>query len=287
MLISTQSSVLSRRLGCERTIEVLKNAGFDAIDFSSYGVNDILNDPSYKDYAKKLKKIADDNGIFFNQSHAPFPTSFFEEDKNRDIFDKIVKSLEFASILGAKNIIVHPKQHLTYVEGDNARILRDMNVKFYTSLIPYCKDLNITVCLENMYQIDKNRNVTPSTCSSIKEFKEYLDLIDSPYIAACLDTGHANMVEEDIPAFIKALGEKLVALHVHEAQGNWDFHRVPYVIGNIKWTEVINALKEINYKGNLTFEADNTLLRMPDDLLEPTAHFMAEIGKSMAKQFEN
>ena len=180
--------------------------------------------------------------------------------------------------------------YLKYIEDDNARILKEINMDFYRRLIPYCKDFNITVCLENMYQMKKvgeYYQVLPSTCSSPNEFEEYLDELNSPYMCACLDIGHANMLEHNIPDFIKTLGNKLVALHVHEAQGNWDFHRAPYIIGNTKWAEVLKALKDINYVGDFTFEADNTLLRMPDDLLEPTAVFMADIGRSMINKYNN
>ena len=168
MLLSTQSETLFRLLGYKEAIKVLKNAGFDAIDFSSF-TKELLEDSDYLLKAKEIKKVADDYGIFFNQAHAPFPTSFDETDKTEDTFNKIIKSMEIASKLGAKNIIVHPKQHLKYVENDNKRILKEMNVEFYTSLIPYCKDLNVTVCLENMYQMKKENGfyfVQPSTCSS-------------------------------------------------------------------------------------------------------------------------
>lgn len=288
MLLATQSDVLFKRVGYKKGIEIIKSAGFDAIDFSSFTAEFYEGDVIKK--AKEIREYADLVGITFNQAHSPFPTSFFEEDKNSDVFEKTVKAIEVASILGVKNIIVHPKQHLKYIENDNPAILKNMNVDFYRSLIPYCKKFNVTVCLENMYQMYKENDiwrVTPSTCSSPQEFKEYLDLIDSPYICACLDIGHANMLEHNIPEFIKTLGEKLVALHVHEAQGNWDFHRAPYIIGNTKWAEVLKALKDINYTGDLTFEADNTLLRMPNDLLEPTAVFMAKIGRSMINQYNN
>ncbi len=287
MLLSTQSDVLFKRSGFKKAIEIIKKSGFDAIDFSSF-TDELFATENMLLKAKEIKKVADDNGIIFNQAHSPFPTSFFEEDKNKNTFEKTVKAMEFASCLGVKNIIVHPNQHLKYIEGNNARILKEINMDFYNSLIPYCKNFNITVCLENMFQMHKKNDtwcVTPSTCSSPNEFKEYLDELNSPYMCACLDIGHANLLEHNIPDFIKTLGDKLVALHVHEAQGNWDFHRAPYIIGNTKWAEVLKALKDVNYTGDLTFEADNTLLRMPDDLLEPTAVFMAKIGRSMINQY--
>ncbi len=154
MLISTQSDILFKRLGYEKAIAVLKSAGFDAIDFSSFD-NEFFQIENHREYAKQVKKVADDFGIIFNQAHSPFPTSFDSPEQNKNIFEKTIKSMEFASLLGVKNIIVHPNQHLTYVEEGNPEKLKDMNVAFYRSIIPYCKDFNITVCLENMFQVKK------------------------------------------------------------------------------------------------------------------------------------
>jgi hypothetical protein len=44
------------------------------------------------------------------------------------MFDTIVQSMEIASILGAKVIIVHPKQHMQY--AGHAHTLRQINIDF-------------------------------------------------------------------------------------------------------------------------------------------------------------
>lgn len=293
MKLSTQTDVMAKRLGEEQSITALATAGYDAIDISCFEMFDKnsvspKNLPTYKEYAKKLKSIADDAGVYFNQAHAPFPSSRLgDEEFDKYAYEAIIRSMEFCAIAGVRNIVVHPKHHLTYNEGDNARILKDINVEFYNSLIPYCKDFGITVCLENMWQYDKDRKIIPSACSSLKEFNEYLDLIDSPYVQGCIDIGHATLTGENIPEFINGLGKRLKALHVHDALGNWDFHRAPYMIGGTDWAQVMKALKEADYEGELTFEADNTLIHVSDDLLMPTAEYMVKIGRSLIKMFDN
>ncbi len=293
MKLSTQTDVFAKKFGEEKAIELLAKVGYDAIDLSCFDMTHKdaptpKNTSKYKAYAKKLKQIATDNGVYFNQAHAPFPSSKPDEfvDFNKDIFEQIVRSMEICAIAGVRNIVIHPKQHLTYRESGNPEKLKEINLEFYNSLIPYAKDLNICICTENMWQYDESRTIVHSTCASPEEFKEYIAMIDSPYLKGCLDVGHAFLVNEDIPNFIKVLGNDLKALHVHDTGYNEDLHRLPYTCGGIDWEKLMKALAEINYDGELTFEADNTLIRMPDEMLIPTAKYMVEMGRYLIKQFE-
>ncbi len=275
------------RLGEKRAIETVIASGFDAIDLSCFEMFDESTpkmQSNYKEYARELLALTEGTGVYFNQAHAPFPSSQADEAFTKKAFDCIVRSMEFASLVGVRNIVVHPKQHLKY--KDNAAYLKEQNLEFYTSLIPYCKDLNITVCAENMWQTGENGIITYSTCASPAEFVEYIDMLNSPYIKACLDIGHAFLVNEDIPSFIHALGDRLVALHTHDTGCNWDMHILPHSINAIKWDDVLRALAEIDYKGELTLEADNTLAHMPNELLPTTSKFMADVTRNMAKHFE-
>ena len=49
----------------------------------------------------------------------------------------------------------------------------------------------------------------------------------------------------------------------------------------------MKALAEIDYQGDLTFEADNFMDNKPDILLPDCAKLMAKTGKYLVSQFEN
>ena len=289
MKLSTQTEFYTERLGIEKTVELLAKSGFDAADYSCFDMrtnkDSALLQPDYKEYAKRVKELAERNGIVFNQAHAPYPSSLADEEFTADIFKKIVRSMEFASLLGAKNIVVHPKQHLKY--GNNIQALKEINLEFYNSLIPYCKEYNITVCIENMWQYTETRQITYSVCATCDEFREYIKMLNSPYIKGCLDIGHANLVESDIPHFISVLGDELVALHVHDAAYNADTHIVPYsLMGSEYWENIMKALADSGYAGDLTFEANRTIAHLPDALTPSGAKFMADVGKYLVSRFE-
>lgn len=284
MKLSSTTDKLQEKFGIYKAVDILSEAGYDAIDFSQF--NEEIYASTYgKEYYTELRKYAEDKGLFFNQSHAPFSSSFTDEEKTAKRFDEIVTAIKRASYLGVKNIIVHPCQHLKYDVEGNPEKLFEYNMEFYKKLIPYCEEYNIRVALENMWQY--TGMINHSTCSRPEEFVRYVDELNNDSFVACLDIGHAALVREDIGDFIKALGNKrLQCLHVHDVDGTNDSHTLPY-FGSINWEKVMKALAEIDYKGELTFEADSFMDNKPDILLPDCAKLMAKTGKHLVSQFEN
>lgn len=283
MKLSTTTGRFHRIFGFEKAIDYLAEAGYDALDFSQFD-KEIYSVDYGKEYYTEIKKYAEDKGLFFNQSHAPFGSSFEDEERTQKRFDEIVTAIKRASYLGVKNIIVHPCQHLKYdVEGNPERLF-EYNMEFYKKLIPYCEEYGIKVALENMWQ--HTGMINHSTCSRPEEFIRYVDELNNDCFVACLDIGHAALVREDPDEFIKKLGNKrLQCLHVHDVDGADDSHTLPF-FGVVNWEKVMKALAEIDYKGDLTFEADYFMNDKPDVLLPECAKLMAKTGKHLIFRYE-
>lgn len=284
MKLSTTTDKLQVTFGFEKAIDYLAEAGYDAIDFSQFN-EDIYEGDFSKDYFVEIKKYAEDKGLFFNQSHAPYGSSFVDEERTAKRFLEIVTAIKRASYLGVKNIIVHPCQHLKYDIEGNPEKLFEYNMNFYTKLIPYCEEYGIRVALENMWQ--HTGMINHSTCSRPDEFIKYVDALNNDCFVACLDIGHASLVREDVTDFIKKLGSKrLQCLHVHDVDGTNDSHTLPFY-GVVNWEKVMKALADIDYKGDLTFEADSFMNNKPDVLLPECSKLMAKTGKYLVSKFEN
>ena len=287
--VSTTTWVLDTRLGYKNAIKVLKQAGFNTYDLKLYAnVSDsaeFLASENYRQNALDFKNFADSLGISCNQAHAPYPSSDEDETKTLEIFDLIVRSMEVASILGAKIIVVHPMQHLNYAE--NQRELFKLNVEFYKSLIPYAKKFGIKIATENMWQLNLPTKVpTDSVCSRSWEFCELIDAIDSDYLVGCLDIGHASLMNADIPEFIRKMGNKrLLALHIHDTDLKSDSHTLPFT-QKINFEPILKALGEIDYKGDVTFEAGHFFKRFPDELLLPAARLLCDTGNYLADKID-
>ena len=289
MLLSTQTAGLQDRYGYEKAIEMLAKAGYDAYDMSFFhplGENDELYKENFREYAKTLRRHADRLGIVCNQAHAPFPSSTGDPAKDALIFDSIVRSMEAASILGAYCIIVHPKQHMQY--RGNEQKLKEINCQFYKSLIPYCEKFGIRVAVENMWQMNPigRKTIVNSTCARVEEFCEYIDMLDSEWIVACLDIGHVSLCGEDMATMIRGLGGKrLKALHVHDTDGYRDLHTLPFMSEN-DFSLIMRLLAEIGYEGDLTFEADHFFHGFPKEMHQDVADFMQKTGRQLIRMMK-
>lgn len=286
MLLSTQTLLLAEKLGEKEAIRIIKQAGFDAYDMSLFKMKSddyYLNGNNYLSEAKALRKYADSLGIVCNQSHAPFPSSVGDKEKDKATFKKIVRAMEIAAVLGAKSIVVHPKQHLRYAEHPDE--LFNMNMEFYNRLIPYAEKFGIKIATENMWQRNNGaKSVTDSTCSRAWEFCKYIDTVNSKWLVGCLDIGHTSLVGADTAEFIRNMGnERLQALHVHDTDFISDLHTLPFT-QKIDYIAVCKALKEINYKGDITFEADEFLRKFPVDFLPEASEFMCKVGRRIIKE---
>ncbi|MBO5883729.1 MAG: sugar phosphate isomerase/epimerase [Clostridia bacterium] len=286
MRLSTNTTdYLAKHRGVEEVISMIAKAGFDAFDLSLEKADIWGDDPI--GFANKVKEASLKYGIPCNQSHAPFPSSVGDEEKDEEIFKSIVTAMEIASIAGADVIVVHPKQHLKYAEAGNPEKLKAMNLEFYKRLVPYCEKFNIKVAAENMWQFDDNKVIIDSTCASSEEFCEYIDMIDSPYIVGCLDLGHVALVRRDLPEMIRRMGNSRIrALHVHDNDLIRDNHVIPYT-RNMTYYDTTTAFADIGYDGDFTFEADAFFAKLPPPLLQDGLNFAHAVGRFMIAEIES
>lgn len=287
MLISSTTS-LFKPLNDKASLKMLSSCGFKAFDMSFHRMFENpdyeMNLDSYEEYMKELRSYADSLGIFCNQAHAPYASSKGDlGDEKR--FEKILRAIHGASILGAKMIVVHPMHHIPYNKGKNPKILKEMNKEFYSRLIPYAENFNIKIGIENMWQYHKGR-IWHSTCSNAEEFVDYIDMMDSEWIVGCLDIGHIALVNGNIPETIKKLGSRLYGLHIHDNDFTCDNHSLPYS-EKINFEEFISALAEIGYQGDFTFEVQFDKKKLPAELYPDATKYLYKIGEMCVNNFLN
>jgi sugar phosphate isomerase/epimerase len=165
-------------------------------------------------------------------------------------------------------------------------------MEFYRSLIPLCKEYNVKVGIENMFQRELLRGqLSFDTCNQIPEFVRYIDTLDSEYMVACLDIGHVGLPVRDDEAwdFIRALGhDRLQSLHVHDNNYRSDSHSLPY-FGKIDWNEVTKALGEIDYQGHFTYEIDIGGFMSPfmnDEFALTAVRYAHDVGRNLCALVE-
>lgn len=278
MKLSVELYTLAQRFGDFKAIEIAKKAGFDAIDYSYYydkNCEAVLGD-GYKEYAQKIREHLDNVGMLCNQAHEPFSFRYgMEKSLDEQNYLWLIRSMESASILGAKNIIVHS---ITVPEGVN---FEEYNIEYYKSLIPYCEKFGIRVAVENLFIRDKKRNTFGRKLGSPAELNGILEKINSPWIVACVDIGHAALTGYEPEDFIKDVNPGVLkALHVQDNDYLDDRHILPYT-GKLNWEAIMQSLKKAEYTGDLTLEIIKFLNKFPDELLPEAMAFAASVGKHL------
>ena len=284
MKISTALYSFAQRFGDFRAVEILKEIGFDAIDYSYYSDNEceeVLGD-GYREYAQKLRAHLDKVGIVCNQAHAPISLRYTmgkEEFEQKRLW--IARSIESAAILGAKCIVVH-----SLVVPDKEVDFEEYNIEFYKSFIPYCEKFGIQMAVENMFRRDRKRNKIVKRIGSPEELNHIIEKINSPWVVACVDTGHASLTGYEPEEFIEGMSaDVLKALHIQDTDYIDDRHYLPFT-GKLNWEATMRALKKIGYTGDLTFEVGRFLEGFPDDLIIEATKFMYLIGKHLVSIYD-
>lgn len=288
MKISTEINSTSRIVGEERAVELIAKAGFDCWDFSMFKMcrwhwgknapvdeDHPLKQDNYLQFARRLKQIGLDNGIVCNQSHAPFPSV-------EPIISKYLKrAIECTAEAGGKICIIHPESSVSL----------ERNTEMYLELLPFAKEHGVKIATENMWGWTRENGLdqaSPVACSIPESFNAQLDAVNDEDFIACLDIGHAEMkgLGTDAPELISALGSRLQSLHIHDNDKWKDLHQIPFA-GSIDWNAVVKALKDIDYKGEFTLEADTYLNAFNEENVFEGVKNLADSARKLVEMFEN
>lgn len=279
MKTSTEIYSTVKHVGYEKAVELVAKAGFDAWDFSMFDMarydwatntvfqeDNELRGKDYASFAKKLRRIGEDNGIHCNQSHAPFPVNCAETRSY------LKRAIECTALAGGSICIIHPDNYSS----------AEKNAEMYFELLPFAKECGVKIATENMWCWDREKDqASVAACSHHDDFLAHIKAVNDPYLVACLDLGHAEMKGLDTTAekMIHTLGEHLQALHIHDNDLKHDSHQIPFSM-SMDFDKIAKALKAIDYKGYFTLEADRYLSDFnKDNVLDGLKNLRASVGR--------
>jgi len=274
-------------LGSDESIfKVLNESGINCYDYSLYwkGVTEHIGvDNDYKEKAFEVRKLADKYGLICEQTHGYFTRGITDELIQKRT-EYISNEIEISSILGSKAIVIHP-----ILEWNT-----EQNVKWIkNNFLELAHKYNIKLAIENVWN-EKDGHIIPMCTSKPKDIVKFIDSFNDDYVVACLDIGHAEMKDCGTNAvdMIKALGPRLYCLHIHDNDKEKDHHQVPYTHG-INFNNILLALKEIGYKGNITFEVETCFSHgwdptgaVPFELFPSFLRLLKDIGNYYIKKLD-
>ncbi|MGO0123244.1 sugar phosphate isomerase/epimerase family protein [Desulfothermobacter acidiphilus] len=177
--------------------------------------------------------------------HAPFfdLNLASEYSSIRELTLKILQhTIESAPELECEYVVIHPHNYSSHMFN---RARASQRVKEALDLLARkAQQAGVKLAVENV-------GYGPTQLYDSQEFVSLIYEIDG--IVALLDVGHAYLNGWDIPRVIGQLGERLVALHLHDNRGQADEH-LPLGMGKINFQPVWDALSRSPAKPALVLE---------------------------------
>ena len=220
-------------------------AGITEIELSSGDIEPFYDVLDFPHRAAEIVKLARDCGVNVSSLHLPFapfetldPASF-DPAVRRYAVTKQTELLMACGDAGVPLAIVHPSGE-PYPENERpARMEAAMDT--IGLLCEAAGKSGVTLCLENL----------PRTCLCRTSDEMLRFLAALPALRVVFDTNHS--LTEDNVDYIRAVGEKIVTLHVSDYDFTDEKHWLP-LEGKNDWEGIFAALEETGYAGRFLYE---------------------------------
>lgn len=258
------------KTGLETAMGLVKNAGYDSLDFPfsvySVGFQAPLLQDNWKSWLRSVKALSQQLELPITQGHAAWLQDIPSDFHYVSPGELYHRSIEAAGILGCKHLIFHPVRLRERIDSQSLRDrIHDWNVRWFHELIRTAENYDVYINLENTFDSHNYQKAgdPPYPYTTAEDMLRLLRELDSDRVRLCLDTGHANNSSRDIPAMIRAFRSDLATIHLNDNYGRRgmefeDLHLFPGK-GFIQWQPIFQALKDIRFRGTMNIEPIDVL----------------------------
>ena len=229
----------------EKSLTALAAAGILQVELSSGNIAPFYEALDFPRRAGALVAAARERGVEITSVHLPFapfetmdPASF-DPAVRAHVYEKQTELLRAAGEAGIPLAVIHPSGE-PYPEAERADRM-EAALEMISRLCAAAEECGVTLCLENL----------PRTCLGRTSDEMLRFFAEIPALRAVFDTNHS--LREDNAHFIRALGEKIVTLHVSDYDFTDERHLLP-LEGKNDWEGIFAALEEIGYAGRFLYE---------------------------------
>lgn len=295
-LVGISTFTLQSLYGDFKALEIAKEIGADAVDFS-LDTYSVLNKNSIYSKSEEeiishftaVKKKADELGLIISQTHGRLRIYFADPVKDDAVFKDARIDCMVTKILGAPYTVMHAiATSITGPDADSG-FMHDLCFDTFNKLISYAKEYGVKIAMETMG--DAPVYGCCDFFGYLTEFKKAYARIsahedNADCFFCCIDTGHVNkaMRFDNNPtpgAFIREMGCAVKCLHLNDNNTLTDQHKPPKT-GVIDWDDVLGALDEVGYDGVYNLELN--LQHFGKGFEIETAEFSIKLMKHMLNQ---
>lgn len=286
MELSTSTNLCAFQRGRARlpvtfSIDECAKAGYRVLDMNfciAMNPDSPMRGEAWEEYVQFIGKYAAERGIRFVQSHLPY----YDPGKGIDptMEELIRRSIIGSAMLGVRWCVTHP--FTDHTVGEDAARQQEANVRYYAAHVAAARTHGTGIALEN----DFTGRQGYLYCADVAELSRLVDAFAEPeYVGACYDFGHGNLMPGSHREKLRCLGHRLRALHVHDNHGQADEHLLP-LYGSIDWRECMSALAELDWQGDLTFEAQEFGRYLPAEMKHLAVEQSVQVGRYLIQLFE-
>lgn len=196
------------------------------------------------DYAT-IAALSKKYGVKVYSFHLPFmpfnelDVSAIDEDFRQRTVSYLIELIHRAAGIGIERFIVHASGE-PVPSADRPQRMEQAK-KSLCELADAAGEHGAIICVEDL----------PRSCLG-RNSDEILELLSADdRLRVCCDTNH--LLSENLPDFIRRIGDRIVTLHVSDYDGVDEKHWLPGE-GILDWPEVLAALRDIGYHGPWLYE---------------------------------
>lgn len=243
----------------EEAIRLIGEAGFRYVEFGL--THEKLYLEGKEDEGARIESIrqaAEEAQVEIVQMHGHM-FNLCQDDAEDDIA-WAHRSIRRAGQLGVRWVVLHPGSHPDAgADPEMMEWTRRRNLEVFQGFLKTAEEWGTGIAIENM--IGRNRHGGRFGVTTA-DLLWLVDALDSDRVGVCWDTGHALLSNIPQGTALRAIGTRLVALHIADNDGNMDRHWAPYR-GKVNWHDVMTALHDIGYAGPFNLEVPGESMATP------------------------
>ena len=256
----------------------IKAAGFAGVEILAdvpHAYPQTLDDAMVSEIRRELDHLGlavsnvNANCTFGYWRHAP-PEPYFEpslispvEQYRKDRTRLILKTLEFARAVGARNVSI-----------TSGRMLGGMPP--VEAARQFSESIRPVLDRADQLGIDVGIECEPGLFLEwAEELRHWIDRLKHPRFGANLDIGHSQVMGEPIEGTVRLLADRIWNLHVEDIPGRKHYHMIPGE-GTLDWAALKRGLEGVGFKRFLTVEL-YTHTANPQEAAEKSYAFLSQV----------
>ncbi len=233
----------------DKVLAIAAKVGYENVSLG-FGSSDCFHNADWQREIKRIEGLLSKHNLKCIQTHLPyysFRDSADEIDKERE--RAMLRCTEASAYLGARWCAYHPRTVLANM-GDPEKSMA-LAKEALEPLVKAAAQYGTGIAVENLppYPGWDGYRFCATDYEDLCKLHDYFICKE---IGVCWDFGHAHMADYDDVTAIEAVGNRIVATHMHNNRGDDDSHFLPST-GTIEWERLMSAFNAF-YQGAYTLE---------------------------------